>query len=93
MSSLWLSERSNASAQNGLARQGLPERLFIMDSSFVSLLMLIFFLFLIYLYSTVMSKRSKVKVKGNKASLSNVKPGDTVKINYLRTDNWGGGDV
>ena len=35
----------------------------------------------------IVNDQTVVKVKGKKASLSDIKAGDTVKLKYLRTDN------
>jgi len=35
----------------------------------------------------IVNEQTVVKVKGKKASLSDIKPGDTVQIRYLKSDN------
>ena len=35
----------------------------------------------------IVNEQTVVKVKGKKASLSEIKPGDTVQIRYLKSDN------
>ncbi len=35
----------------------------------------------------IVDDHTVVKIKGKKASLSDIKPGDTVTLRYLRTDN------